>query len=76
LRSVTQATDSTVSGWTASTAAAKALRYRAPVSPSSMKKTRSTFAAWNSTFTTWWPAGFSPKSCTSSIRVTMVTGIQ
>ena len=47
LRSETQATDSTCSGWTAKTAATKALRPTPRVMRASAKKSTSVAAAWS-----------------------------
>ena len=76
LRSATQATDSTWRGWTANRAATKALRQTAPVMRRSRKKSRSVLARWNSRLVRWWPTGFKPKSWTSSMWESHVTGCQ
>ncbi len=75
-RSATHATDSTWVGWTAKRAATKALRQVAPVIRRKTRNTSTAFAAWNSTFTTWWAPGFTPKSSTSSMCESQVSGCQ
>ena len=76
LRSATQATDSTCVGCTAKSAATTALRPGAPVMRESTRNRSAAFAACRSTLTAWWAPGASPKSCTSSMCESHVSGCQ
>ena len=75
-RSATQATDSTWVGWTAKSAATSALRQVAPVIRRKTRNTSTAFAACRTTFTTWWAPGLMPKSSTSSMCESQVSGCQ
>ena len=76
MRSASQATDSTCSGWTAKRTATKALRPRAPVIRSNVRKSSAALAAWRTAFTTWWGPGLRPNSSTSSMCESQVSGCQ
>ena len=60
LRAETQATDSTCKGWTAKTAAAKALRGSSPASLESATNSRALASAWSSRFVSRKPPGVEP----------------
>lgn len=75
-RSATQATDSTWTGWSANSAATKALRHRAPVIMSSSRNRSTVLAMWKATLVKWWPRGFRPNSWQSAIWESQVSGCQ
>ena len=83
-RSVTQATDSTCSGWTAKMAAVNALGHKWPVIARSTRKSSTTFAACSATLTACILAasragsgGLVPcrSSCASAISDSNVRGV-
>ena len=76
LRSETQATDSTCSGWKAKRAAATRESMAAPVIRARTRKRTAAFTACSPAFTRWCAPGSWPKSWTSSMCDSQARGCQ
>src|ERR1019366_6390188 len=76
LRSEIHATDSTLIGWRAKSAATTRLRQARPVALSRIKNRSTTLAAWRSTLMVWGPAGFKPKIWQSRACESQAIGCQ
>src|SRR5260370_24759675 len=76
LRSEIHATDSTLIGCRAKSAATTRLRQVRPVALSRIKNRSTAFAAWRSTLMVWGPAGLKPKIWQSRACESQVTGCQ
>src|SRR5215813_10424819 len=76
LRSETHATDSTLRGCQAKTAATNALRKIEPVIALNNKNSKTLFMPWIKRLVRWWPPGDKPNNWQSIICETQVRGCQ